>query len=106
MATPRHLLLTTSTYAYLEPSVLAAGDFERGSVERKSFPDGERYLRIASEVWGRDVVLLGGTPSDLDWLEVYDPAAPFRARVRVRSPSSCPTSATPPWSARPCRAKS
>lgn len=72
MATPRHLLLTTSTYAYLEPSVLAAGDFERGSVERKSFPDGERYLRIASEVWGRDVVLLGGTPSDLDWLEVYD----------------------------------
>jgi ribose-phosphate pyrophosphokinase len=68
----RKLLFTTSTYAYLEPSFLAAGDFERGEVARKVFPDGERYLRLAADTWGRDVVLLGGTPHDLDWLEVYD----------------------------------
>ncbi len=66
------LLFSTATYAYLEPALLASGRFERGSVERKVFPDGERYLRLDADSWGRDVVLLGGTPTDLDWLEVYD----------------------------------
>ncbi|MBK6517031.1 MAG: ribose-phosphate diphosphokinase [Polyangiaceae bacterium] len=66
------LLFTTSQYAYFEPALFAAGRFERGAIERKSFPDGERYLRLAAESWGRDVVLLGGTPTDLDWLELYD----------------------------------
>jgi ribose-phosphate pyrophosphokinase len=72
MANDRRLLLTTSTYAYLESAFIATGEYERGGIERRSFPDGERYLRIACDVWGRDVVLLGGTPTDLDWLEVYD----------------------------------
>jgi ribose-phosphate pyrophosphokinase len=43
-----------------------------GDIERRHFPDGERYLRLAADSWGRDVVLLGGTPTDLDALEVYD----------------------------------
>jgi ribose-phosphate pyrophosphokinase len=68
----RMLLFTTATYAYFEPALLAAGPFERGTITRKSFPDGERYLRLDADSWGRDVVLLGGTPTDLDWLEVYD----------------------------------
>ena len=66
------LLFSIESYGYLEPAFLAAGPFDRGRVERKTFPDGERYLRIADEVWGRDVILLGGTPTDLDWLELYD----------------------------------
>lgn len=66
------LLFTTSTYAYLESEFLAYGTYQRGAVERRTFPDGERYLRLADDSWGRDVVLLGGTPTDLDWLEVYD----------------------------------
>jgi ribose-phosphate pyrophosphokinase len=68
----RTLLFTTSAYTYFEPALLAVAPFEVGAVERKSFPDGERYLRLEADSWGRDVVLLGGTPSDLDWLEVYD----------------------------------
>ncbi len=68
----RTLLFTTSAYTYFEPSLLGVAPFEVGAVERKSFPDGERYLRLEADSWGRDVVLLGGTPSDLDWLEVYD----------------------------------
>jgi ribose-phosphate pyrophosphokinase len=70
--TTKRLLITVSSYEYLEPAFLAAGDFERGTVERKSFPDGERYLRVAADCWGRDVVLLGGAPGDLEWLEIYD----------------------------------
>lgn len=72
MTTNRKLLFTIESYKYLEPRLLAAGDFERGTIERKTFPDGERYLRIADDTRGRDVVLLGGTPTDLDALEVYD----------------------------------
>lgn len=80
----RRLLFSISSYAYLEPSFLAAGDFEHGTIERKYFPDGERYLRIDTELWGRDVVLLGGTPSDADWLEVFDLACGI-ARGGARS---------------------
>jgi ribose-phosphate pyrophosphokinase len=68
----KKLLFTIPTYEYMVPHFLAAGDFEVGAIERKIFPDGERYLRLAADSWGRDVVLLGGTPTDLDVLEVYD----------------------------------
>jgi ribose-phosphate pyrophosphokinase len=66
------LLFATKSYAYLEEAFLAAGPFDRGSIEHKAFPDGEIYRRVVDDAWGRDVVLLGGTPSDADWLEVYD----------------------------------
>src|SRR6478609_2583332 len=80
----RRLLFTIPAYGYLEPAFLAAGDFERGEIERKTFPDGERYLRIVSDLWGRDVVLVGGTPTDSDWLEVFDLACGI-ARGGARS---------------------
>jgi ribose-phosphate pyrophosphokinase len=66
------LMFATTTYAYVEDAYLEAGTFDRGRVEQKIFPDGEIYRRIVDDVWGRDVVLLGGTPRDADWLEVYD----------------------------------
>jgi ribose-phosphate pyrophosphokinase len=72
MTTPRKLLFTIESYAYLAPLFIAAGDLEAGGVERKRFPDGERYLRLLADARGRDAVLLGGTPTDLDWLELYD----------------------------------
>lgn len=80
----RRLLFSIPSYAYLEPSFLAVSDFEQGKVERKYFPDGERYIRIESDLWGRDVVLLGGTPTDTDWLEVFDLACGI-ARSGARS---------------------
>ncbi len=80
----RRLLFTIPSYAYLEPSFLAAGDFEHGEIERKNFPDGERYLRILPDLYGRDVVLLGGTPTDSDWLDVFDLACGI-ARGGARS---------------------
>ena len=72
MATKNKLLFAISAYEYLVPSFVAAGAFDVGSIERKTFPDGERYMRLLDDAWGRDVVLLGGTPTDLDWLELYD----------------------------------
>lgn len=78
------LLFSIPSYAYLEPAFLAAGNFERGETERRLFPDGERYLRILSDLWGRDVVVLGGTPTDVDWLELFDLASGI-ARAGARS---------------------
>lgn len=80
----RRLLFTIPSYEYLDASFRAAGDFEHGELERKNFPDGERYLRILSDLFGRDVVLLGGTPTDADWLEVFDLACGI-ARGGARS---------------------
>lgn len=80
----RRLLFSIPAYAYLEPAILACGDFEQGQLARRYFPDGERYLRILSDLWGKDVVLLGGTPTDADWLEVFDLASGI-ARGGARS---------------------
>ena len=77
----RRLLFTIPSYAYLEPSFLSAGEFDRGEIERKTFPDGERYLRILASLHGREVVLLGGTASDADWLDVFDLVRMAPARV-------------------------
>ena len=66
------LLFATPTYDYLAEEFCHAGGFARGTIERRSFPDGEIYRRVVDDPWGRDVVLLGGTPTDADWLDVYD----------------------------------
>jgi ribose-phosphate pyrophosphokinase len=81
---PKRLFFTIPSYAYLEPAFLACGAYEKGEVERKNFPDGERYLRILPELDGRDAILLGGTPTDGDWLDVFDLACGI-ARGGARS---------------------
>lgn len=43
-----------------------------GDLERKTFPDGERYLRIKSTVKNKEVVIVGGTYSDAATMEIYD----------------------------------
>lgn len=80
----KKLLFTIPSYAYLQPRFSAAGDFEPGELVRKSFPDGERYLRLGDDCWGRDVVVLGGTPTDLDWLDLFDLGCAI-ARAGARS---------------------
>lgn len=69
------LLFHTTDYKYLAEKVFSAGDFEMGEVEVDTFSDGERYQRIASEVNGRNVVLIGGTTTDAATLELYDLAS-------------------------------
>jgi len=58
-------------YRDMQAQLCAAGH-EPGELHIDTFPDGERYMRIASEVDGRDVVLLGGTISDAATLTVFD----------------------------------
>lgn len=48
-----------------------------GKLEYRSFPDGERYLRILTNVREQDVVLLCGTGTDRDTLDLFDLACGF-----------------------------
>jgi ribose-phosphate pyrophosphokinase len=66
------LVFATRRYGTLGERVVAEPGFERGEVERRFFPDGERYQRILSECAGRDVAIVGGTITDEDTLEIYD----------------------------------
>ena len=68
----KRILFSIGNYQYLKDEILGMGDFEDGSVEVRTFSDGERYQRILTPVGGREVALIGGTVSDSDTLEMYD----------------------------------
>ncbi|MEO8706882.1 MAG: ribose-phosphate diphosphokinase [Kofleriaceae bacterium] len=66
------LVFATEAYAYLGASIADSAGWERGAVTRKTFPDGEHYLRIDTDPADRDVILVGGTIDDLNTLQLYD----------------------------------
>ncbi|MCA9662229.1 MAG: ribose-phosphate pyrophosphokinase [Myxococcales bacterium] len=72
--TPRKgpLVFAIPEYSYMQDALAELGGFDRGELEVHEFPDGERYLRIATPVDGRDVVLIGGTISDAATLMLFD----------------------------------
>lgn len=72
MKNDKKIIFSIRSYNYLKEKILEEGPFEEGLVEVKFFPDGERYQRIITDVSGRHVVLIGGTISDSDTLELYD----------------------------------
>lgn len=67
-----NLVVSIAEYEYFAEELLAAGRFERGVVERSDFPDGEHYTRVLTDVFERDVVVVGGTISDKATLALYD----------------------------------
>ncbi len=70
------LLFSTQTYNYLKDRIVAnTTDFQVGEIETKIFPDGEVYHRILTAIRHDTVVLVGGTVSDKDTLELYDLAS-------------------------------
>jgi ribose-phosphate pyrophosphokinase len=66
------LVYTTTSYEYLGAAMAGLGGWQRGEVERRTFPDGERYQRIVTDCADRDVILIGGTIGESDTLELYD----------------------------------
>jgi len=68
----RRLVFSTAADAPLASGLCGLGIGTAGAIERETFPDGERGLRLASSVAGADAVLVGGTATDADTLELYD----------------------------------
>jgi len=66
------MIYATHSYAELASRVAALARLPIGEVETRLFPDGERYLRLVSDPASQDVVLLGGTVSEPETLELYD----------------------------------
>ena len=75
MSDPNTYIFSTHRYAYMADAVASAARFNRGVVDVKRFPDGERYIRVRTEVIRSDAVVIGGTISDDDTLELYDLAS-------------------------------
>ena len=68
-------IFATASYDYFRDELAAIAGGELGVVERNTFEDGELYHRIASDVADRDVVLVGGTISETETLELFDLAS-------------------------------
>lgn len=66
------LVFTTASYDYLGSSMARLAGWQRGEVERRTFPDGEHYQRIVTDCADRDVILVGGTIHEVDTLCLYD----------------------------------
>ncbi|HEX3481144.1 MAG TPA: ribose-phosphate diphosphokinase [Kofleriaceae bacterium] len=66
------IVFSTQVYDYLGRALAEETGWELGRVARKTFPDGERYLRIETDPADRDAVLVGGTIDDASTLELYD----------------------------------
>ncbi|MCA1828359.1 MAG: ribose-phosphate diphosphokinase, partial [Myxococcales bacterium] len=69
------ILYTTRSYLRLASEIRGHNTqlrLESGEVDAKLFPDGERYLRLQTDPAGQDAVVLGGTISESDTLELYD----------------------------------
>src|SRR5262245_57573534 len=66
------LVFSTVAYEYLAGALAEAGNWEVGAITRRTFPDGEHYLRIDTDPADRDVILIAGTIDDEAALELYD----------------------------------
>jgi ribose-phosphate pyrophosphokinase len=68
-------VFTTTAYGYLGDAICDLTGWSRGQVERRVFPDGERYQRLLGDPCDQDVVVLGGTIDETSTLELYDLAS-------------------------------
>ncbi len=66
------MIFATRAYAELGARVAQIARLPVGDIETRLFADGERYLRLATDPEGHDAVVLGGTISEADTLEIYD----------------------------------
>jgi ribose-phosphate pyrophosphokinase len=66
------LVFSTSSYDYLASEIRSLTGFDAGTIERKTFKDGERYHRLETPVVDREVIVVSGTISDEETMELFD----------------------------------
>lgn len=66
------IVIAMPEYEHLASGLCAALGAELGVMERRRFPDGELYQRIASPIADRDVLLVGGTVDEAATLGLFD----------------------------------
>lgn len=66
------IIFSSSSYGYLAEEISELLKIEKGVIKSEKFPDGEKYHRIINEVEDRPALLIGGTVSDSETLEIFD----------------------------------
>lgn len=66
------IIYASQSYGYLAEELAEACKARQGALDRKTFPDGELYHRILDSVRGENAVVVAGTLSDSETLELYD----------------------------------
>jgi ribose-phosphate pyrophosphokinase len=66
------LIFSTDQYNSLKEDIAKNIKAEIGQIEKKTFSDGESYHRIKSQIKNNHVVLVGGTASDSELMEIYE----------------------------------
>jgi ribose-phosphate pyrophosphokinase len=69
------IVYSTQAYSQMASEIAWLIGAPRGQVEVRPFPDGERSLRLLTSPADRDAVLVGGTVSEADTLELFDLAS-------------------------------
>ena len=76
------LIFSTTSYEYLLDAIIKKQNkhesdhlfLHKGEIKRSNFPDGESYHCFLSEISDQQVIIIGGTISDSETLELYDMA--------------------------------
>src|SRR5688572_11582624 len=68
-------IFSIERYDYLADEMARLSGWQRGEIERRTFPDGEHYLRAVTDVTDKDVIVVGGTIDERATLELYDLAS-------------------------------
>ena len=68
----KNLLLHSPEYKELAEKLASKINYDRGRLELNTFPDGERYMRILTDVRDCDVFFLGAAQSDAASLQTFD----------------------------------
>ncbi|OGL72330.1 hypothetical protein A3F28_03340 [Candidatus Uhrbacteria bacterium RIFCSPHIGHO2_12_FULL_57_11] len=67
----RNMIFSTPISTQLAKKIASAAGTTSGHAEFRSFADGERYVRVLSNVRGRSVVALGSTPPPAEnWIDL------------------------------------
>ena len=74
MALADVFIFTTQRYKYLGDKLLQSTGFKEGFFSSSTFPDGEYYHKLLTDVEGKKAVLVGGTIDDKETLELFDKA--------------------------------
>lgn len=70
-----YLVFASQTYQYLEEKLVSSlSGAVHGIIEKKTFPDGEVYHRIVSEVQDKDIIFIVDTSTETATLNAYDVA--------------------------------
>jgi len=67
-----YVVFSTTAYHYMVETLCKLPGFEKGDLGVEVFPEGEKHFTLGKSVKDKNVILIGGTISESNTLELYD----------------------------------